>query len=107
MTAQPAAPDVFHVFDTTLRDGARQEGLRLSVPDKLKIAGVLDELGVGFIEGGWPGANPGDTAFFARSPRGDLGLKRATLAAFGATRRAGAKASEDALTRALWTRRHR
>ncbi|HQY99166.1 MAG TPA: citramalate synthase, partial [Propionicimonas sp.] len=61
----PAAPDSFHVFDTTLRDGAQQEGLQLTVSDKLKIARYLDELGIDFIEGGWPGANPNDTAFFA------------------------------------------
>ena len=50
--------DTFHVYDTTLRDGAQQEGLNLTVADKLAIARQLDELGVGFIEGGWPGANP-------------------------------------------------
>ena len=60
----------FHVYDTTLRDGAQQEGLNLSVADKLTIARQLDELGVGFIEGGWPGANPKDTEFFRRAPRG-------------------------------------
>ena len=59
----------FHVYDTTLRDGAQQEGLNLSVADKLTIARQLDELGVGFIEGGWPGANPKDTEFFARAAR--------------------------------------
>ena len=52
------------MFDTTLRDGSQQEGLNLSVTDKLAITGLLDELGVNFIEGGWPGANPGDTAYF-------------------------------------------
>ena len=56
--------DSFHIYDTTLRDGAQQEGLNLSVHDKLAIARYLDELGVGFIEGGWPGANPKDTEFF-------------------------------------------
>ena len=59
-----------HVYDTTLRDGAQQEGLNLSVSDKLAIAAHLDELGVGFIEGGWPGANPKDTEFFARAAEG-------------------------------------
>ena len=54
-----AAPMTFHVYDTTLRDGAQQEGINLSVADKLAIAPMLDELGVGFIEGGWPGAVPG------------------------------------------------
>ncbi len=91
-----------HVYDTTLRDGAQQEGLNLSVADKLVIARHLDELGVGFIEGGWPGANPKDTEFFQRA-RDELDLQNATLAAFGATRRAGAKAADDPLVRALLT----
>src|SRR5664280_1166133 len=89
-----------HVYDTTLRDGAQQEGLNLTVVDKLAIARHLDELGVGFIEGGWPGANPKDTEFFARAAT-ELSLKNATLAAFGATRRAGGTAADDALVRAL------
>src|SRR6478609_5254022 len=89
-----------HVYDTTLRDGAQQEGLNLSVSDKLAIALHLDALGVGFIEGGWPGANPKDTEFFARA-RTELSLERATLAAFGATRRPGAKAADDPLVAAL------
>ncbi len=59
--------DTFHVYDTTLRDGAQQEGLTLSVEDKLAIARHLDSLGVGFIEGGWPGSNPKDTEFFRRA----------------------------------------
>lgn len=89
-----------HVYDTTLRDGAQQEGLNLSVSDKLAIAAHLDELGVGFIEGGWPGANPKDTEFFARAQR-ELKLNNATLAAFGATRRVGGRAADDPLVRAL------
>ena len=89
-----------HVYDTTLRDGAQQEGLNLTVADKLAIAGHLDELGVGYIEGGWPGANPKDTEFFARAQT-DLRLRNATLAAFGATRRAGGRADTDPLVRAL------
>ena len=89
-----------HVYDTTLRDGAQQEGLNLSVSDKLAIAAHLDELGVGFIEGGWPGANPKDTEFFARAQK-ELSLRNATLAAFGATRRAGGTAADDPLVRAL------
>ncbi len=99
MPLLPQRPAEFHVFDTSLRDGAQQEGLRLSVADKLKIAGYLDELGVGYIEGGWPGANPSDTEFF-RLAR-DLELGTSTLVAFGATRKAGAKAADDPLTRAL------
>ncbi|WP_109507468.1 citramalate synthase [Nocardioides speluncae] len=90
----------FHVYDTTLRDGAQQEGLNLSVADKLSIARQLDTLGVGYIEGGWPGANPKDTEFFRRA-RTDLDLKHAELAAFGATRRAGVAAADDPLVAAL------
>ncbi len=90
----------FHVYDTTLRDGAQQEGLNLSVADKMTIARQLDDLGVGYIEGGWPGANPKDTAFFRRAKE-ELDLRHAKLAAFGATRRAGMKAADDPLTAAL------
>lgn len=97
---QPA-PETFHVYDTTLRDGAQQEGLRLSVADKFKIAGHLDELGVHYIEGGWPGANPNDTEFFARAAAGELQLKNAELVAFGATRRVDGKAADDRLVAAL------
>ncbi|HEX2312264.1 MAG TPA: citramalate synthase [Thermomonospora sp.] len=92
--------DGFHVYDTTLRDGAQQEGLNLSVADKLAIARHLDDLGVGFIEGGWPGANPKDTEFFRRAQT-ELDLKHAQLTAFGATRRAGMKAADDPLVAAL------
>jgi 2-isopropylmalate synthase len=84
----------FHVYDTTLRDGAQQEGLNLSVADKLSIARQLDGLGVGYIEGGWPGANPKDTEFFRRASS-ELDLRHAKLAAFGATRRAGVRAADD------------
>ena len=90
----------FHVYDTTLRDGAQQEGLNLSVADKLSIARQLDGLGVGYIEGGWPGANPKDTEFFRRAAA-ELHLEHARLAAFGATRRAGVKAADDPLVAAL------
>ncbi|MDE9366329.1 citramalate synthase [Luteipulveratus sp. YIM 133132] len=89
-----------HVYDTTLRDGAQQEGLNLSVTDKLAIAAHLDDLGVGFIEGGWPGANPKDTEFFRRA-HDELDLRTARLAAFGSTRRAGARAAEDPQVAAL------
>ena len=92
--------DAFHIYDTTLRDGAQQEGLNLSVHDKLAIARHLDELGVGFIEGGWPGANPKDTEFFKRAQT-ELKLKNAKFVAFGATRRPNVKAADDALLRAL------
>ena len=92
--------DNFHIYDTTLRDGAQQEGLNLSVHDKLAIARHLDDLGVGFIEGGWPGANPKDTEFFKRAAT-ELKLKNATFMAFGATRRPGVNAADDPLLRAL------
>jgi 2-isopropylmalate synthase len=92
--------DQFHVYDTTLRDGAQQEGLNLTVADKLVIARHLDRLGVGFIEGGWPGAIPKDTEFFRRA-RTELDLKTAQLAAFGSTRKAGVKAADDQQVAAL------
>jgi 2-isopropylmalate synthase len=94
-------PAEFHVFDTTLRDGSQQEGLNLSVADKLAIAALLDELGVHYIEGGWPGANPADTAFFHAMAEGRLPLKNAELVAFGFTRRVGMRAADDPLTAAL------
>ena len=90
----------FHVYDTTLRDGAQQEGMNLSVADKLAIAPLLDELGVGFIEGGWPGAIPKDTEFFQVAAK-ELELTNAVLAAFGATRKAGGRAYDDPQVRAL------
>src|SRR3954451_7433661 len=93
--------DDFHVFDTTLRDGAQREGITYSVADKLAVARLLDQVGVGFIEGGWPGAMPKDTAFFARAADGELALKNATLVAFGATRKAGVAVADDPQVRAL------
>src|ERR1051325_7545516 len=80
------------LYDTTLRDGAQMEGISLSVEEKLRVARRIDELGVHFIEGGFPGANPKDAEFFERAP--DLHL-RAKLVAFGATRRAGGDAATD------------
>ncbi|MEU2349256.1 citramalate synthase [Modestobacter sp. NPDC049651] len=90
----------FHVFDTTLRDGAQREGVSYSVADKLAVARLLDEIGVGFIEGGWPGALPKDTEFFARA-RTELQLQHALLVAFGATRKAGVRVEDDPQVRAL------
>jgi 2-isopropylmalate synthase len=93
-------PDAFHVYDTTLRDGAQREGISYSVADKLAVARMLDEYGVGFIEGGWPGAMPKDTEFFERA-RTELSLKNAELVAFGATRKAGVRVEDDLQVRAL------
>ncbi|CAN5152339.1 citramalate synthase [soil metagenome] len=90
----------FHVFDTTLRDGAQREGITYSVEDKLAVARLLDEVGVGFIEGGWPGALPKDTEFFARAGT-ELRLRHALLVAFGATRRPGGQAHTDPQVLAL------
>jgi 2-isopropylmalate synthase len=92
--------DDFHVYDTTLRDGAQQEGLALSVADKIAIAQYLDELGVGFIEGGWPGAVPKDTEFFERA-KTELHLRNATFAAFGATCKPESVAGDDPQVAAL------
>ena len=66
--ALPNWPEAVDVFDTTLRDGSQQEGLSLTVDDKLRVAEQLDHLGVTYIEGGWPGANPKDDEFFRRAP---------------------------------------
>jgi len=95
------ADDAFHVYDTTLRDGAQREGITYSVEDKLTITALLDEFGVGFIEGGWPGALPKDTEFFARMAAGEVKLKNAKLVAFGATRKAGVAVEDDKQVQAL------
>lgn len=94
MTQQLDLHGSFHVYDTTLRDGMQQEGLNPTVADKLAIARHLDGLGVGYIEGGWPGANPKDTEFFRRAAL-ELDLQHARLAAFGSTRKAGTAAADD------------
>ncbi len=90
----PELPEAVDIFDTILRDGSQQEGLSLTVDDKLRVAEQLDHLGVTFIEGGWPGANPKDVEFFARAKK-ELHLDSATLVAFGSTRRAGVKPETD------------
>jgi 2-isopropylmalate synthase len=92
----PELPESVDIFDTILRDGSQQEGLSLTVADKLRVAEQLDHLGVTFIEGGWPGANPKDIEFFARA-RQELTLSTATLVAFGSTRRAGVRPEDDAV----------
>ncbi|MEN3305556.1 MAG: 2-isopropylmalate synthase [Micromonosporaceae bacterium] len=90
----------YQVFDTTLRDGAQREGISYSVADKLAVARLLDEFGVGFIEGGWPGAMPKDTEFFERA-RKELDLRHAVFVAFGSTRKAGLDVQVDPQIRAL------
>ena len=90
----PELPERVDIFDTTLRDGSQQEGLSLTVADKLRVAEQLDHLGVAYIEGGWPGANPKDDEFFSRAQK-ELRLSTATLVAFGSTRRAGVRAHDD------------
>ncbi|HEX2132165.1 MAG TPA: citramalate synthase [Actinophytocola sp.] len=99
--AETPLGDSFHVFDTTLRDGAQREGITYSLADKLAVARLLDEVGVGFIEGGWPGALPTDTEFFARAAAGELRLRHAALVAFGSTRRPNTAVDQDQQVRAL------
>jgi 2-isopropylmalate synthase len=93
-------PEAVDIYDTTLRDGSQQEGLSLTVDDKLRVAEQLDHLGVAFIEGGWPGANAKDTEFFQRAPR-ELNLGTSTLVAFGSTRKAGGDVATDDTLRHL------
>jgi 2-isopropylmalate synthase len=81
------------IYDTTLRDGCQAEDIAFTVEDKLRIAERLDDFGIRYVEGGWPGSNPRDETFFKAAKK--LRLKQAQIAAFGATRRAGIKASDD------------
>ena len=83
-------PERLYIYDTTLRDGQQTQGVQFSTQDKIRIATALDALGVDHIEGGWPGANPTDSAFFETAPR-----TRAVMTAFGMTRRAGRSAAND------------
>jgi 2-isopropylmalate synthase len=92
-------PEKICIYDTTLRDGAQSEGVSFSTEDKLEILGKLDEFGIGFVEGGWPGANPKDDEFFRRAA--SMGLRSASLSAFGSTCRHGADPSEDANLKSL------
>jgi 2-isopropylmalate synthase len=96
----PGLPEFVEIYDTTLRDGAQLEGISLTVDDKLRIADELDELGVHFIEGGWPGANPKDIEFFERAGK-ELRFERSDLVAFGSTRRPRGKVDEDTTLRDL------
>ena len=79
-----------YIYDTTLRDGQQTQGVQFSTPEKIQITQALDDLGVDYIEGGWPGANPTDSAFFDTRPE-----TRATMTAFGMTKRAGRSAEND------------
>ena len=81
------------LYDTTLRDGAQSEGISFSVVDKLNIVQKLDELGIHYIEGGWPGSNPKDAEFFEKARH--LSLKKAKIVVFGSTRRRDTKAEKD------------
>src|SRR5690625_577865 len=96
----PQGAVTIDVYDTTLRDGGQQEGMNRSLADKLAIAPLLDDLGVGYIEGGWPGAIPKGTEFFARAAK-ELDLQHARLAAFGSTCKAGVRPHDDPQVRAL------
>lgn len=90
----PSWPDAVEIFDTTLRDGVQFEGISVNADDKLRVARVLDELGVHYIEGGYPAANPKDEEFFARA-RNELDLQCARLVAFGSTRRPKGRVDDD------------
>lgn len=99
---RPASlPGSVEIFDTTLRDGAQFEGISLTVEDKLRVAEQLDRLGVAWIEGGYPQANPRDAEFFRRATSGELHLDTAQLVAFGSTRRPAGKVDDDPTLRAL------
>ena len=100
MTQTPTQLEMVEAFDTTLRDGMQVEGVSATVEDKLRIAEQLDYLGVHFIEGGWPGANPKDIEFFARAAK-ELKFQNSTLVAFGSTRRPAGKVDDDVTLRNL------
>jgi 2-isopropylmalate synthase len=100
MNTAPTTRTTIEIFDTTLRDGLQVEGVTATVEDKLRIAEQLDVLGVNFIEGGWPGANPKDVEFFARA-QCELALTTSTLVAFGSTRRPRGKVDSDDTLRNL------
>ena len=89
--------DKLYIFDTTLRDGAQTQGVDFSIDDKQKISEALDSLGVDYIEGGWPGANPTDTEFFNK----DHNFKNAKLTAFGMTKKSEHSANNDPMLSSL------
>ncbi len=92
-------PQAVQVYDTTLRDGSQREGISLSLEDKLKITTLVEDLGVLYIEGGWPGSNPKDATYFQAVQ--DIPLKHAKIAAFGATCRVDSQPADDDNIRAL------
>jgi len=104
MNRQQENPDLpinqVDIYDTTLRDGAQGENISFTVIDKLRIARALDDFGIQYIEGGWPGSNPKDVEFFKRAKQ-ELHFHRAKLVAFGSTRRKGIRCEEDANLRLL------
>jgi 2-isopropylmalate synthase len=87
------------VYDTTLRDGAQGEKINFSAEDKVRIAQKLDDVGIHYVEGGWPGSNPTDTQFFDLAKK--IPFKQARLAAFGSTRKPNIRCEDDANLRAL------
>ncbi len=88
-----AATKKIQIYDTTLRDGCQSEDVSLTIEDKVEIASRLDDLGIDYVEGGWPGSNDRDAAFFSAVKKAHL--KHSKIAAFGSTRRAGVRASQD------------
>ena len=94
-------PERLTLYDTTLRDGQQTQGVDFSLEDKQRIAMALDTLGLDYIEGGWPGANPTDSDFFAQAPK-----TRATFTAFGMTKRAGRSAANDEVLAGSAEREH-
>jgi 2-isopropylmalate synthase len=99
MSRHLSGDNVVEVYDTTLRDGTQREGISLSVEDKVRIARRLDQLGVTYIEGGWPGSNPKDIEFFLRAQ--DIDWQHAYIAAFGSTCRVGTQPEDDANLRMM------
>ena len=85
--------DQIFLYDTTLRDGQQTQGVQFTYEDKFRIVNALDNLGLDYIEGGWPGANPTDTDFFQNPPK----IKNSILTAFGMTKRVGISANNDTI----------
>src|SRR5690606_28857265 len=99
LAAKPTPEKALYLYDTTLRDGTQGEGVSFSADDKIEICKRLDQFGMDYIEGGWPGSNPKDVEFFERVR--EIPLKHAKVAAFGSTRRARVHVEEDQNLKAL------